>query len=379
MTPQEMTEIRNKRLIDAYNMKKPDRIPMILVGQGFFKWIDPTAVVADLHRRPKYVDELTLQAFKLPIIEELDTGPRVGFMNTVESMDAFATVYFAKMMIPGRDLSDDVLWNIHEMGPMTEEDYDVAIDKGWGYMSAELLKRIGFDPSKMPPPDTEYLDEINSKFAELGKATFPPAGNIPLPSFEALSGARKMTSFMKDLRRMPEKVRAVLDTIEEDAVEKAKKILGAGPLPPQIWIGGTRAGSDFISTKYYEKFYHTHYQKIIPLMHEAGVKAQLHNDSDWSGFLKYFREFPKASCVWDPDQLTPMETAKEIIGDMMCMEGNIPPSLLAVGTPDECYKYTRDMIDLCGDTGFIVAAGCSVPLNARRENLEACILATIGK
>jgi len=61
------------------------------------------------------------------------------------------------------------------------------------------------------------------------------------------------------------------------------------------------------------------------------------------------------------------------------MEGNIPPSLLAVGTPEDCYKYTSNMIDSVGKIGLIVAAGCGVPMNARRENVEACIRAALDK
>lgn len=378
MTPQEKTEIRDKRMLAALNLEKPDRIPINLSGQGFFKWLDPTAVLADYFRRPKYIDDLTIQAYQLPIIEEMDSVPMIGAASEA-GLEAFAAGIFAKIKLPGRDLAEDALWNFHELGPMTEKDYDTAIDKGWSHMTAELHKRIGFDPAKMPPPDFEYMNEINAKVAALGKTTIGISGFFPMPSFEILSSARKMPEFFKDLRRIPEKVGAVLEIMTEEAVNLAVQSCKAEKKPVYGFIGGTRAGSDFIAAKVFEKYYFPFYQKVIHEMHTYNVKANLHNDSDWSGFLKYFTEFPKAQCIFDPDHLTPIEKIKEILGDRACVEGNVPPAYLAVGTPDECYNYAKKIMDIMGDTGFIMAAGCGVPANARRENVEAVILAVTGK
>lgn len=379
MMPQEMTEIRNKRIMAALNLEKPDRIPITsFQGNGFFKFIDPAAVLADYFRRPKYIDDLLIQAAQLPIIDEIDQGPMVGFTSEA-GQTAFAAMYFAKIKLPGRELPEDALWNIDEQGPMTEEDYDTVIDKGWGYMTAELNQRIGFDPTSLPPPDMQYLSELNERLAKLGKSSIGMSGLLPFPSFEVLSGARKLTQFFKDLRRMPEKVAAVLEIIEDSAVQQTIGTLKNGPPTIFGFIGGTRAGCDFISPKIYEKYYHTFYQKLIPAMHEINVKTWLHNDSDWTLFLPYFKEFPKGQCVFDPDHLTPMEKLKEVVGDHMCIEGNVPPGLLAVGTPEENYNYAKNIIGIMGDTGFMMSAGCSLPPNAKRENVEAVILATIGK
>jgi hypothetical protein len=373
-----MTEIRNKRMMAALNMEKPDRIPINLSGLGFFKFIDPTAVLADYFRRPKYIDDLLIQAAQLPIIDEIDQAPMVGF-TTEAGQTAFAAMYFAKIKLPGRELAEDALWNIDEQGPMTEEDYDTVLDKGWGYMTAELNKRIGFDPASLPPPDMEYMGELMQKVAALGKASIGMGGLLPFPSFEVLSGARKLPQFFKDLRRMPDKVRAVLEIMEDYAVDETIKALKSGPPAVYGFIGGTRAGCDFISPKVFEKFHFPFYRKVIPAMQKINVKSWLHQDSDWGAFLHYFREFDKAQCIWDPDQMTGMAKIKEVLGDKMCIEGDVPPGLLAVGTPDECYKYAKDLCDLMGDTGFIMSAGCSVPPNAKRENIEAVILATLGK
>ena len=112
-------------------------------------------------------------------------------------------------------------------------------------------------------------------------------------------------------------------------------------------------------------------------MHAANVKTWLHMDNEWTGFLHYFREFPKAQCIWDPDQMTEVLKIKEVLGDLMCITGNISPALLSVGTPDECYAVAAKMCADMGKTGFIMSAGCMVPIDAKRENVEAVISATL--
>lgn len=378
-TPQEMSEIRNKRMLAAFNLEKPDRIPIQLSGQMYFKWIDPAMVIADYWRRPKLVDEYLIQAARLPVIEEMDSAPSATGMSQDSFLKMFGSMWFAKMKVPGRELAEDALWQIDEQGPMTEEDYDTLIDKGWLALKQELWGRIDYDPSKLPPPDMEYMQEIQAKVAALGKVTLSMGGGfMPLPSFEVLSSARKLPSFLKDVRRMPEKVKAALEVMDQEEISVAEQSMKTAP-GAYGFIGGTRAGSDFISPKTFEQLYFPFYQKMVSKMHENNVKTWFHNDGVWDGFLHYFTEFPKAQCIFDPDHLTDNYKLKEILGDRMCITGNVPPALTSVGTPEECYNYARELVNIFGDTGFIMNSGCTVPPNAKLENIKAVILATLGK
>jgi len=295
MTPQEKTAIRDKRLMAALNLEKPDRIPIHMSGLGYFKFIDPTATLADYFRRPKYVDELLIKAAALPGLDEIDSPPMVG-MTTEAGQQAFAAIYFATMKLPGRDLPDDTLWNIDEQGPMTEEDYDTVLSKGWRYMQAELYRRIGFDPTQLKPPDPQYMAELQTKVGALGKETQTRFALMPIPPFEMLSGARKLQKFFRDLRRMPDKVRAVLEIIEDTFVEDTVKMLQAQPTTPLYgFIGGSRSGSTFISPQTFEKFYFPYFRKVVPAMQKVGVRTWLHMDSDWSGSCTISASFPRGS------------------------------------------------------------------------------------
>lgn len=383
MTPQEMTKICDKRVLAALNMEKPDRIPIFLSGQMYYNFIDPTMVVADYWRRPKLVNENLIKAAQLPILDEMDSQPVVTRIPMETYLQNFAAMWFAKMRIPGRELAENVLWQIDEQGPMTVDDYDTIINKGWGVVKQDLLKRVGFDADLLPKMDMNYFVENHRNVATLGKTSVTMAGAtagrlLPFSPFETLSGARTLVKFFRDLHRMPDKVRAALEIMENEEVENTVKAIKAMP-GVYGFIGGSRAGSDFIAPKIFEKFYFPYFQKVVPAMQANNTKTWFHMDGVWDGFLHYFREFPKAQCVWDPDHMTSNKNMKKILGDKMCITGNVPPTLTSVGTPDECYKYAKELIEVFGDIGFIMSSGCTVPPNAKRENIEAVILATLGK
>lgn len=68
-----------------------------------------------------------------------------------------------------------------------------------------------------------------------------------------------------------------------------------------------------------------------------------------------------------------MKRAKDILGDVCCIAGNIPTSILAVGTPTQVKNHCNDLIEYCGkDGGFWLSSGAIVD-QAKPENIHALI------
>ncbi len=63
----------------------------------------------------------------------------------------------------------------------------------------------------------------------------------------------------------------------------------------------------------------------------------------------------------------------------MCLMGDVPAAMLTLGTPDEVYKYSCNLVNNLGPKGFILGVGCTVPQNAKVENVKAMIAAATGK
>jgi uroporphyrinogen-III decarboxylase len=106
----------------------------------------------------------------------------------------------------------------------------------------------------------------------------------------------------------------------------------------------------------------------------AGLTPLLHFDANWTPMLTYLRELPARKCILAVDQETDLFKAKEVLGDHMCLMGNVSPQLLTLGTVDEVVAEARRLIDVVGKGGgFILSSGCEVPYNAKPENVAALV------
>jgi uroporphyrinogen-III decarboxylase len=86
------------------------------------------------------------------------------------------------------------------------------------------------------------------------------------------------------------------------------------------------------------------------------------------------RELPGRKIIPQIDGSTDIFRARRVIGDHCCPFGDVPSAMLAFGEEQEVTDYCRKLIDVAGgDGGFVLAAGCEIPPNARPENVKAMI------
>lgn len=243
-TGEDLYKERFERISKAINLEEPDRTPIILDGPGFIKYGDPSAVLADYIRRPKWAEDMVLKAHDM--LEEIDTPPLSGLNYRV-----MGAIWLSGTKLPGQELPEDALWQIHETGPMTEEDYDTIIDKGWAAVSGDILfNRLGYSPEQLAP-DMDSMMQTAKRTRDMGLVGV--IGGTYLPGFELLSGARFVSKFYRDLYRMPEKVAAALDIITKENDETLKSHIRATK-PMTIFVGATRCAGEFINLKMFEKF-----------------------------------------------------------------------------------------------------------------------------
>ena len=124
----------------------------------------------------------------------------------------------------------------------------------------------------------------------------------------------------------------------------------------------------------FERFVLPSLKRMVDIFHESGIVCVLHCDGNWTPLLQYLRELPRASCVVELDGMTDIFKAKEILGDWLCLKGDVPATLLAQGEPDQVTEYCHKLIREIGSSGgFILSSGCEVPLDAKPENVSALV------
>lgn len=66
-----------------------------------------------------------------------------------------------------------------------------------------------------------------------------------------------------------------------------------------------------------------------------------------------------------------MAKAKEILGDVACISGNLPNRLLLTGAPDDVKEYCKKLIDTCGPDGGYIMDTSALLDEAKPENVRA--------
>ena len=102
-------------------------------------------------------------------------------------------------------------------------------------------------------------------------------------------------------------------------------------------------------------------QGLIPLMYTEG---------DYTPWFEIISDFPRGKGILHLDQ-GDIFKAKETLGNVWCLSGNVPNDLLCLGTTDQVEGYCRKLIDIVGEGGgFILDTGSSFP-DAKIENVVA--------
>jgi hypothetical protein len=368
--PEELFKEHTDRLLKAVALEKTDRVPVVL-GVDSFAAQHMGITLADFVSDINNSSQIILKSM-------LELGDIDGTLNTQVNAYAAGPVFLSNNKLPGRELGKNDLWQVDEVGLMEVEDYDTIIDKGYNYFFSDYLK------NRIPKAGADFQHFLESSNMVKNTMNFVNAGIVPfgpiavMPPFDYFCCGRGLSKFMKDLFKNPEKVQAAADAAMVDILAGLRQQIRAAK-PFGVFVGNARGASEALSPKIWKRFVWPYLRQCVEAVVEEGVVAYLHLDANWDRDLEYFRELPKGKCVWGSDHATDIFKMKEILGDHMCILGDVPAAMLVLGTPDEVYNYSIKLIKEIGPTGFILAQACYVPANAKVENVKALVAAANGK
>ena len=358
---------RLNRILTAVDLKKPDRTPVVLEYSGFAAYVTNTPM-AEFLRSPATTLETMIRAFSM--VGDADAINYGSFWPYGLCYD-----YMSKVSVPGVDLPEDDMWQVVESELMTRDDYHIILDKGWpDYFNAFLKQRIFHEvPDSYLPPRRKSPD-AQKAWRQEGVPVLS-GGDVTTP-YELLCGSRSLMEFSMDLFDIPQRVVAAMDTIVPHLAGKA--IGNAGERGyPLVWVGGWQTAPCMLSPEMWRRFVWPYFSRLVCEVVDAGLIALLHLDSNWTRELESFKELPKGRCIMALDGETDIFKAKEVLGDHMCIMGDVPASMLFLDTPDNVYAYCTRLIRELGPEGFILQSGCDIPANAKLENVQAMVAAAL--
>ncbi|MHB1475240.1 MAG: uroporphyrinogen decarboxylase family protein, partial [Dermatophilaceae bacterium] len=304
-TTRELYEQRIARIAAAVALEKPDRVPVIPLGDAFAANVMGVSL-AEFCTNPEVAYPTIIEAFT-------SLGDIDGIQHASYSVSSLSTMWLSKVLWPGRDLPEDALWQVAEAELMTVDDYDAIAADGFGAWRERFIPRARLE-EEFALYRERFAPSLPAAFAAweaVGIPVFAPV-MFTIP-FEAFCGGRSMRQFILDLYRIPDRVEAAMRATMPfvlDSIRHAIRALGVSGLR----LGGWRSAGEFLAPKLWERFVFPYYQELCAAVVAEGVTPVFHFDSDWTRDLERFKEFPRATCVLSLDGATDIYKAKEILG-----------------------------------------------------------------
>lgn len=202
---------------------------------------------------------------------------------------------------------------------------------------------------------------------------FPASfGGVSKAPFDIIGDTLRGThGIMLDMYRQPDKLLQAMEVLTPLAIRMG--VSGARAAGnPLVFMPLHKGADGFLSDEQFKTFYWASLKKVILGLIEEGMVPFLFAEGGYNTRLEVIRDLPRGKTVWLFDN-TDMARAKEILGDTACIAGNVPISLLTLGTAQEVKDYCKHLIQVAGkDGGFILCNGAVID-DIPPENLHALI------
>lgn len=395
---------RIKRIKDAIQLKQaPDRVPvcpMIGLFPAYYFGITIWEAMYDYDKAAaawiKYV---------------LDFEPDAYLGTFLVPPGRFFEILDYKLYKwPGHGVPRNISYQCLDAEYMKPEEYDALIQDPTDFWIRSYFPRIfgALKPLEKLSPLTEVLEmvitcgsfipfgwaEVQAAFKTLFEAGneacrwaamvgrvdrelqgkgFPALfGGVSKAPFDILGDTLRGThGIIVDMYRQPEKLLEGLEAVTPLAIRMGVSSAKAAN-NPLVFMPLHKGADGFLSDKQFRTFYWPTLKKVIMGLIEEGLVPFLFAEGAYNSRLEVIRDLPKGKTVWLFDD-TDMTQAKEILGDIACIAGNVPMALLAFGAPEEVKDYCRQLIKTAGKGGgFILSSGAVID-DIRPENLRALI------
>lgn len=401
-TPEELREEREQRVLDAIQLKIPDRVPFLPCFQFF-----PAYYAGITPQEAMYDYEKACEANKKTILDfepDMYVGPATFRSGPVlEALDC------NQLKWPGHGVDPKLDYQFVEDAYMPPEEYDEFIENPSDWMIRKYMPRIfgALKPLEKLPgiPDQFYyygavsaglatmgtpqvqeafqsllkaakeslrwVTHLQAHIAEMRELGFSPfffvATYAPFDFIgDNFRGTREM---MLDMYRRPDKLLEALEKATQLTIRIATRRAATSRIPI-VFIPLHKGADGFMSEEQYKIFYWPYLKRLIMGVIDAGLIPYVYTEGGYNSRLEIIRDVPKGKVLYHFERVD-MARAKDILGDVACIAGNVPNSLLIMGTPEDVKDYCRKLIDTVGEGGGFIMDSAAIIDEARPENVKA--------
>jgi hypothetical protein len=392
------------RIKDAVQLKKiPDRVPVALLPSMF-----PFLSAGMTVQEAMYDYDKCAAAFKKFILE-LKPDMHIGAAQAGPGK-FYEILDYKLYKWPGHGVAPEHSYQCVEEEYMKAGEYDLLISDPSFYFRNFYLPRVfgalqgftmlppltgileiygvafNFIPYALPPVQGTFkalfeagaealkwamvIGGLNAELATLG---FPNIlGGFTKAPFDTIGDTLRGTrGIIMDMYRQPDKLLRALEALTPIMIG-----MGVGSAQqtgnPQIFIPLHKGADGFLSDAQFKKFYWPTLKAVMLGLIDGGCIPFPALEGHWGSRLEIIQDIPKGKTMWMVDQ-TDMAKAKETLGKNACLIGNVPSSMLKLGTPQDVRDYVKKLIDTAGKGGGFILSNGAFFDEAKPENVKTMV------
>ena len=400
-------EARWQRILACARLEQPERMPVAM--QSFF-WpatyggITFEEMMHD-YDKCKQVCFDAVAEFEPDGVYPMVLGTAMG--RAMEKLD------FKQLQWPGHGVGPMQPFQYLDREYMKAEEYDEFLFDPTGFYIHKYLPRVagafsGFD--KLPDfPGLHYFrligavrafaqPEVRASFEKIVAAAEEVSvffnhhldwvRRINAAGFPLINGVasispydfiadyfRGATGMMKDLYRHRDKLKQVLD---KSAVFIARMTIANARAAdhPIVFIPIHWAPDAFMSPKQFEEFWWPPFRRLMLELIDAGLIPMPLWEADCTKRLEVIKDIPAGKCIYWFER-TDMVKAFDVLGDRVALRGNLSPSLLTTGKPEEVDAAVKHLVDNVWNKGgkLILDGAFGIPDETPTANVRAMFAA----
>ena len=391
---------REKRINDAVALRKPDRVPVWNGVPGPYPAERLGITREEQMMDPERSFEGSYQAALHYQPDMVEVMPPLG--------SVLAPLGYKHLRWAGHGLGSDSGWQYMDEETMKPEEYDeflydpsdFIVRKYWPRAYSRLAGLADLFPLREAqgyfagpsaffafgtPAGKEALEALGEAGAaafattmalvghgkRLAEAGFPLSwAAMAQPPFDVVGDfLRGRKGVMLDMFRCPDKLEAAALKMLPMALEagiRSARMSGN----PRVFIAIHGGVEGFMSVEQYKRFYWPTLQALLAGLAEEGLSPFVLVEGGSDSRLETMADIPAGKiCYWFDH--VDMARAKEVLSGKACIAGNVPVSLLAVGTPDDVRDYCRKLMDTVGQDGGFILGPSGQTEDVKIENVEA--------
>ncbi len=202
-------------------------------------------------------------------------------------------------------------------------------------------------------------------------SVFSMTGAVMMPAEFFSSTTRGIKNYALDMRRCPGSVERAQDTyFEHYNIPSIKKNLSSDTSVYVTDCYTALLAYATMNVKQFERFYWPYLKKYIDMTLNDNKRLYIYTESTMMRFCDFFTDFEKGKLIIHPEEDDVLELKDKLPN--ICLVGGMSTVLLGLGTPEDCVKEAKRLIDGMGP-GYIVSQDKMVSFknDCNRANLLA--------